>query len=568
MRLESIRWHLPLSYAAIALLCTLALGFVLLTTLRDYYIQREVDYLNGNADTINTAIAQMIEDGTPLAVIQAQIASYSFLSQVRIRVFDTIGTILADSGVPQGRNLLSISALPHEAPVEETTTRAQRSQSLQEAFYMMLAPEDYMGLQSYRTSIEVPIGISVASGTSEAEYYTPVITLDFVKTSSTASGDNGDDDVANTVGPLEYTHVLPATGTLNGFGLGDTIPGSSARSLQIARRVLVGSSGTQLGAIELSNGPAYGRQIVAQVARLWGVAGVMAIMVAATAGWAASRRITVPLISLTSVTRSMADGNLSVRATLNRRDELGILATAFNQMARRVEETVVTLRRFVADAAHEIHTPLTALNTNLELAMDETNWIARQTYVERARTQLKRLQILTDGLLDLSRIEAGVSNDQYRPIVLTDLVQEVSELYASRSEQAAVNFLLQLPDHPVTVFGNAGQLRSALSNLLDNAIKFTPSGETVSVELHKNDNWVEVIIQDHGIGIPADEMPYIFSRFHRCRNAVTYPGSGLGLAIVRGIADSHKGRITVRNTSPGTNFTLSLPLYAAGSSIG
>ncbi|MEQ8674264.1 MAG: HAMP domain-containing sensor histidine kinase [Aggregatilineales bacterium] len=558
MRPRSIRWQLPLSYAAIALLSTLALGLVLLITLRTYYEQREIGYLDGNAETINTAVRQMIIDNAPRPIIESHIASYSFLSQVRIRLLEPDGEVIADSGIPNVRNNVSISAQPQTA--NDLTETSAGAEDLD--FFYYLTPEDYVDLQRFRTSIEMPIGISMSSqnGDPSTELYTPVITLDFVRSSPagivpvTESNSTKPEE-----GESEYTYNVPATGTLYGFGLSEEVAEYRQRSYQFVTRELIDENGDFIGTLELSDGPAYGRQIVSRVASGLAIASVTAMMVAGVAGWSVSLRITLPLSSLTETTGAMAKGDLSVRSDLVRKDELGLLANSFNEMAQRIENIVVTLRRFVADAAHELHTPITALNTNLELALDEMDAETRATYIQRARKQLKRLETLTDSLLDLSRIESGLSAAPHKPLPFKVMVQEISELYASRSEQANINFELCLPDGAVTVYGNEQQLRSALSNLMDNAIKFTPIGETVRVEMATHDNQVEVYIQDQGIGIPIDELDLIFSRFHRCRNAVNFTGSGLGLAIVRGVVEAHRGQISVANTSPGTRFTLSLP---------
>ena len=114
----------------------------------------------------------------------------------------------------------------------------------------------------------------------------------------------------------------------------------------------------------------------------------------------------------------------------------------------------------------------------------------------------------------------------------------------------------------VAVYGNEAQLRCVLSNLLDNAIKFTPEEGAVSVCLRQTDAWIELCVQDTGLGIPAEDLPQLFSRFHRGRNAASYPGSGLGLAIVKTIVENHGGHVTAENTSPGTRFCMRLPVYA------
>lgn len=556
MHANSIRWHLPLSYAGIALISTLALGIVMLVTLRDYYMQRELEYLTDNAESINRAAADMLMQDTPVAVIQAQLASYSFLAQVRLRLRSAEGIVLADSGVPNLQNMLSISAQP--GPNVDTTAVNNPT---------LYALDPYVDLQNYPTRIDMAIGIPVedeATGRRTTRYYMPVITLERMY-----SDLNGDAEL-NTLRSSDsirresdFTRMLAASGTLSGFNLSGEGRGEATRSDQAVIQTIYDDANQAIGTIELSQGPAYGRQIVTRVAQAWIFASLLAVLVAVFAGWNISQRITVPLLKLTETTTRMASGELSVRANVERSDELGQLAGAFNEMARRIEETVITLRRFVADAAHELHTPLTALHTNLELALDEPTQHQRQTYLERARAQVKRLETLTDGLLNLSRIESGTISDPQCAFALGQVVQEVSELYASRSEQAGINFVLEMPEESPWVYGNAGQLRNALGNLLDNAIKFSAEGSTICVALHDQNQDAQIIIQDGGIGIPSDELPLVFSRFHRGRNAADYPGSGLGLAIVKGIIEAHHGCILVENVTPGLRVTLTLPHHQA-----
>jgi signal transduction histidine kinase len=265
-----------------------------------------------------------------------------------------------------------------------------------------------------------------------------------------------------------------------------------------------------------------------------------------------SRRISRPLVDLTTATQAVAAGDLDARVPVRYRGEVGELAVAFNRMADQVKETITTLQRFISDAAHEIHTPLTGLSTSLELAPDDE-------FVERARSQVEQLKALTEGLLDLSRIEANERAQVHSPIALTSLIEETSEYYASWADQAGLTLELTLPETPVTIQGNETQLRRALDNLLDNAIKFTLEGGTVGVGVRQVEEWVEVSVEDTGIGIPEQDLPVLFSRFHRGRNAAAYPGNGLGLAIVKAIAEVHGGQVTAENTGQGARFTLRLP---------
>jgi signal transduction histidine kinase len=179
--------------------------------------------------------------------------------------------------------------------------------------------------------------------------------------------------------------------------------------------------------------------------------------------------------------------------------------------------------------------------------------------IERAQEQAVRLQTLTNSLLDLSRIEAN-SNADSKVVNLNQLLQETAELFASRAEQSDVQFGLTLPDVPLQVQGSLLRLRQAVQNLLDNALKFTPAGGEVTVALAQEDDFACLTITDTGIGIPEEDVPHLFGRFHRGRNTADLPGNGLGLAIVQAIVVGMNGRITLQSLTPGTQAIIYLPL--------
>ena len=362
-------------------------------------------------------------------------------------------------------------------------------------------------------------------------------------------------------GPFEFVSRLPAVGTPYGFGFNPEVASDGRRSRQVVRHPFHNEAGDLLGYVELSEGPAYGRQILESVAWGWAIAGSVAVVLAAGVGWLASRRLSGPLVSLTSITARMAEGDLSARADVVGQDELGSLAQSFNEMAGRVEETVVTLRRFASDAAHELCTPLTALRTDLELAANGKTSAERRALVDRALIQLARLEALTKSLLELARIESSVSKDPDGPVDLGALAREASEPYASQAEQAGLSFHLDLGPEPLVTQGNASQLRRALGNLLDNALKFTPVGGAVRVGTRRDGEWAVLWVENTGIGVPPDDLPYLFGRFHRGRNATDHPGSGLGLAIVKSIVEGHRGQAEAENTSHGARFSLRLPAH-------
>jgi signal transduction histidine kinase len=534
---RSIRWELPLSYAAIALLAAVALGAILLLVLDRYYGQLERAYLAGNALAFSYSLAPMLEDGPPDESLQAQLTSLSFLSQARVRVLGPDGVPIADSSTP-GRFAVSLPAPPEFAgtlpawPEREVVALKRDGE----------AGASSSSLIAISPSLPEPAGIALT------ETLLPPLDARFSRTS---------DPYSSFRVRIFPVRMLPLAGREFPLFVGSDVDLDDPRSDQAVQHPIYDGEANLLGYVELSEGPAYRQEIVTSVARGWLLAGAVAVAVAAVVGWLVSRRMSAPLLALTTVTTSMAAGDLAARADVAHRDEFGTLARSFNAMADQVENTVVTLRRFVSDAAHELHTPLATLRTNLEMMSKDSPWKHNER-VARAQAQVERLEALTQGMLNLSRVESGMSQEALGLVSLTSLAQEMGELYASQAEQAGIDFELALPETPVTIQGDDGQLRQALSNLLDNAIKFTPEGGRVCLGLGREGDMAMLWVEDTGIGIPEEDLPHLFQRFHRGRNASGYPGSGLGLAIVKAIADGHDGSVTVGGTGQGTLFTLRL----------
>ena len=518
----SLRWRLPLTYAAVALIATLALGAILLTILSDFYRRQELAYLSGNAAAIGLEIMPSLTNKTAVGALQAQVEGLAFLSQTRIKVLDDNKIqLLADSGdllIADVSTSIFVNVIVDE--VEQTFSQ-----------------ENGEAGTSYRSSIVITDGpftqdrerMVIITGTESA-----------------------------TESPLDLGVVsqLPAVGTPYGFGLNPDVSGNDERSSLVVEYPVLDARGSLVGFVELSQGPAYGRAILRSVA--WGgaVAGLIAMLLAAAIGWLVSRRLSAPLLELVNVTERMTAGDLTARADVARRDEIGALGRSFNQMAGQMEETIMTLRHFIADAAHELHTPLTALRTNLEVIAANVVKGPQAERVARTQAQVNRLQELTSGLLDLSRIEAETA--VFQPTDFAQLVAAGSEMIASQAEQKGVDFRLNLPEKPVIVIGDPAQLSRAVHNLLGNSVKFTPAGGCVTVTLQVEGKWAELSVADTGIGIPDETLPQLFGRFHRGRNAAAYPGSGLGLAIVKAIVEKHGGRITAAKSRQGATFLLRL----------
>jgi signal transduction histidine kinase len=516
----SIRWRLPLSYAGIALLAVLVLGGMLLFTLQNHYNTLERRYLNGSAHALVPSAEMLYEDRPQLAdnVFQTSADIFSFVVQSRVRLLDADQQLIADSGMMSEQDVIGVDVRrPNNGDGDAPPPDGRF--------------ETFLSVQG-NGSAGAPGSVISGSG----------------------GANNPPGDVANehprypigiARGPLErlLTGVISENEHTN---LSVTLP-------------LYDAEHSLLGYLELSESPAFGSGIVNDVAGKAVVAGLIAVLLAGLAGWFASRQISHPILVLADATRDMAEGDLSVRVALPRRDELGLLARTFNTMAERVETTVTTLKQFVADAAHEINTPITALRTNLELAADSADPDIFRADLQRALVELERLEKLTRSLLTLSRLEAHTATPAREPLDLAALVRQMHERFASRAEQARVAFAVDTPPEPVTVSADDHQITRVLDNLLDNALKFTPSGGSVTLKLDELPDLARLSVTDTGIGIPAEDIPNLFRRFHRGRNAAAYPGNGLGLVITKAIVEEYSGQIAVESSSTGTCFTVTLP---------
>ena len=200
--------------------------------------------------------------------------------------------------------------------------------------------------------------------------------------------------------------------------------------------------------VKLSEGPASGRDALMSAVVAWILAAALAVALAALAGWLIARRISRPVVALTEASDRMAAGDLGARAPVAGGDEVGRLGESFNGMAARVETTVTSLRRFVADAAHEIGTPLTALQADLELAERKATSDDERRLVGRALDQTARLAGLSNNLLQLSRLEAGEPATEAQSADMAAVARELADGVASRAEQAGVDLTLDVDAGP------------------------------------------------------------------------------------------------------------------------
>jgi two-component system OmpR family sensor kinase len=290
----------------------------------------------------------------------------------------------------------------------------------------------------------------------------------------------------------------------------------------------------------------------------------LGLLLAGGGGWLLARRALAPVDRMTLAARRISAERLTERLEeTGIGDELDRLAVTLNAMLGRLDDAFRQIRQFSADASHELQTPLTILKGELEVALRHTR--TPQEYQQTLRSALEetdRIAVLVDGLLLLSRADAGVLRMDRRPVDLAQLLLEVH--IQAKVLAAAKRLSLELePPEPLVMPGDHDRLRRMVLNLVENAIKYTPEGGRLSLTLERRQGWALLYVSDTGIGIAPEEQERIFQRFYRAEDIRVHgpEGSGLGLCIARSIAEAHGGRILVDSTpGRGSTFTVHLPL--------
>lgn len=247
-------------------------------------------------------------------------------------------------------------------------------------------------------------------------------------------------------------------------------------------------------------------------------------------------------------------------------DELARLTVTLNAMLSRLEKSFGTLRRFTADASHELKTPLTVLRSGIERSLTHptTSPEVMET-LEETLLEVNRMAELVDSLLTLARADEGRAPLHLDDLDLSEMLAELAETASILGEQASVNVTVEVPPEPVRMHADRARLRQLLQNLLSNAIKYTSAGGEVWIGSALDDGEVVFTVRDSGMGIAPGDLEHIFDRFWRADPARSRtgsrPGAGLGLAICKWTAEAHGGSIEVQSKpGRGTTFTVSLPL--------
>jgi two-component system sensor histidine kinase BaeS len=319
-------------------------------------------------------------------------------------------------------------------------------------------------------------------------------------------------------------------------------------------------------------------QTLANVTGLILVIGIIGLALAILVAAFLAARFAAPVRRLSEAARSIGEGDLASRVPLGEARagsaELVEVSRQFNAMAARLEESIEIVRRdrdrsreFLADVSHELRTPITSLRMFVELLQGPAgdDPVTRAEFLESSAGQLGRLDWLAQNLLELSKLDSGLVLLDLRPDDLRASIESATEQVLPAAERRGVSLVCRLPESPVRTLHDPQRIGQVVTNLVGNAVKFTPRGGAVTVELEARRDGAAIVVRDTGEGIPADELPHIFERFYRGARATEArsAGSGLGLAIVKSIVDMHGGRIGVESRlGTGSTFTVFLPREA------
>ncbi|MGH2912023.1 MAG: ATP-binding protein [Solirubrobacteraceae bacterium] len=341
-------------------------------------------------------------------------------------------------------------------------------------------------------------------------------------------------------GPPASIPVIALDTALARRGSGQALTDRKVKGTHL--RVLTFGAGSR-GAVLIARPLTEVDKELSRILLILAIVGACGIALAAALGAFVARAALAPITRFTQRTETLA-GNLdpSQRLPAGGRDELGRLATSFNATLDALERSVDAQRNLVADASHELRTPIAALRANIQVLAEAERLPAEDQASLRADI-VSELDELTQLVADVVELARGTdSADADGAVRLEEVVGDAVKRAERRSD---LRFQAKLD--PTLVKGNAKRIDRAVSNLLDNALKWSPPGETVDVDLHDG----VLTVRDRGPGFEEEDLPHVFERFHRSDSARKLPGSGLGLAIVRQAAESHHGYATAENAPGG-----------------
>lgn len=612
---RSIRWRLVASYVFLTLLTAFLVGILALSLVKRYTEKQETDFLMANAEAVAHRAEPLMRMNSPGHLALEELArTAAFLGNVRVRILDNAGQVMADSGAQDvANNFIWVQpAFGLRLEIEQRNpllfSAIQDAEGNIPSLIILPSPGQFSAEKALE---HLPPGATYFMGRRNGGVWGQRFVFDEIKGVDHADESSSGYKIEpqgqvewreHDLADREFIEIL-----IEGLDRRPNIEGalppetpSDAPATRSGRVITVpiGEPDDPMGYVEFSDGPNFAAESIATTRQALILAALGAMVLAVVVGLFVSRSLTAPLRGLTTATDAMSAGDLSIRAPVQGQDEIGRLAGQFNQMASRLEASFAevaaerdALRRFIADASHEFRTPITALKNFNELLQGAAaaDPAARREFLVESEKQLQRLDWITQNLLSLSRLDAGLIDLNITACDVDTILTTAGSAFGAAAQEKQIDLTINPPPSPLTLNCDQPRLESALFNLLDNAIRFTPPGgqielggalatrrtEDASIEPEATEGQrsdeqaaertlVRLWVKDTGPGVHPDDLPHLFKRFYRGHysgdESNRSEGSGLGLAIVHTIVQLHQGRVHVSNNPDGGScFIIELP---------
>ena len=327
------------------------------------------------------------------------------------------------------------------------------------------------------------------------------------------------------------------------------------------------STGKPLGVVVVSR-PTYDTSLImSKISNIFLMVSLLVMGVCFVAMLLILKRQSDPLKQMAHVARSFGHGNLDARVKLAQDypEEVEELALAFNNMAQELQKSEYQRKEFVANVSHELKTPMTTISGYVDGILDGTISAERSRYyLQIVSDETKRLSRLVRSMLDISRLQNqdGIPEDKKVHFDIEEVMGQVLITFEKKITDKNLNVDVDMPDHPVYTIASQDMITQVLYNLIDNAVKFCPEGETLGLKIKPAGNKVYISVSNNGETIPPEELPLVFDRFHKIDKSRSQnrDGWGLGLYIVKTIVCSHGENISVSSRDGRTEFTFTMPL--------
>ena len=288
---------------------------------------------------------------------------------------------------------------------------------------------------------------------------------------------------------------------------------------------------------------------------------IISVISAILLGIFSSKIFSKPILKITEAANDIRKGKLGTKVEIsNNIVELNDLSKSINHLSKSLEEQELLRKRLTSDISHELRTPLTVLQSHIE-AISDGIWEPTKDKLDICKNEVIRLIKLVEELKNLTDIENHKLNLEIKNYSLSKDLNEIIESFEYQFQEKRIKINTNIKEN-IQIYGDKDKIRQAIVNLLSNALKFTNIGGTINIDLLENEEQVNIIVEDTGIGIAEQDIPYVFERFYRSdesRNRKT-GGTGIGLTITKTLIEAHKGRITVESRKDkGSKFTIMLP---------